>query len=246
MQREQFLAHAELEDRHWWFTGRRAILKRVVAAVAPPGQGMALLDIGCGTGGNVAAFAGGYAVLGLDPSNDAIELARARFPAVRFEQTADPEVGREHLQRGGVLLMSDVLEHVADDQELLDRAIAVVPSGGHLELTAPADPALWSRHDVDFGHFRRYRSEQFQALWRGAPVEQRLLSSFNSRLRPLIAAMRRVAPGLGNNLHVPVGPLNGMLRRIFAGEAGALVAAIDRGLPPFRRGVSLVAVLRKR
>jgi hypothetical protein len=145
-----------------------------------------------------------------------------------------------------VLLMSDVLEHVANDQELLNRAIAVVPSGSHLVLTVPADPALWSQHDVDFGHFRRYRREHFQALWRNAPVDERLLSPFNARLRPLIAALRRLAPGTSNNLKLPVGPLNGFLQRVFAGEAAALVNAIDRNAPPFRRGVSLIAVLRKR
>ena len=87
--------------------------------------------------------------------------------------------------------------------------------------------------------------DDFQALWRDASVEERLLSPFNARLRPLIAAIRKVAPDTGNNLRLPAGPLNWLLDRIFAGEAPALVAALDRHIQAFHRGVSLVAVLRK-
>lgn len=246
MQHEQYAAHAEFENRHWWFTGRRAILRELIHAVARPRAGVALVDIGCGTGGNAAALAAEYNVLGLDPSADAIGFARARFPAVRFVQTDDPESGRAHLVRGGVVLILDVLEHVADDRSLLARAVDVLPPGGHLVLTVPADPALWSRHDTQYGHFRRYRSEEFRALWRDAPVEERLLTSFNARLRPVIATIRRFTRDQGSDFEIPAGALNAVLRRIFAGEAGALVRAIDSGKSAFSRGVSLAAVLRKR
>ncbi len=249
MQREQFLAHAELEDHHWWFTARREILRAVVAAVAPPAAGLALLDVGCGTGGNAAAFATSYRTMGIDPSPDAIALARQRFPTVRFERSDDPAVGREHLAGGGVLLMTDVLEHVAGDHELFARAVAVVPSGSHLVITVPADPTLWSSHDVEFGHVRRYQPETLRALWRDAPVDERLFSPYNARLLRLIRFWRRFAPrrgGGGGDLRVGAGPFTGWLRRQFAAEAGPLVAAIDRGTAPYAAGVSLIAVLRRR
>jgi len=246
MQREQFIAHSRLEDRHWWFTARREILRALLRAVAPPGRGTALVDIGCGTGGNSAAFAAEYDVLGLDPSADAIALARARFPNVDFVQSADPGVARAHMAKGGAILMTDVLEHVADDRALLHAAIAITPPGSHLVLTVPCDPGLWSRHDTQFGHFRRYLAADFRALWSDAPVETRLLTPFNARLRPVIATIRRFTRDGGSDLHIPSGPLNRMLHRIFAGEAHALVGAIDRDSPPFRRGVSLAAVLRRR
>lgn len=246
MQREQFEAHAALEDRHWWFTARREILRQLLHAIAPPHQRVVLVDLGCGTGGNAAAFAREYRVLGLDPSPDAIALARRRFPDVAFLQSDDPGRGAEHLAPGGVLLMTDVLEHVADDAGLLARAVAVVPSGGHLLLTVPADPRLWSRHDTQFGHFRRYRIEEFRALWRTLPVTERLLSPYNARLRPIIAAIRRFTRDGGSDLAIPTPGLNAALHRVFAGEARALVRAVDTGRPPFRRGVSIAAILRKK
>jgi SAM-dependent methyltransferase len=248
--RELFRTHARLEDRHWWFTARREILRALVNRVALPGTGLAMADVGCGTGGNAAAFASAYRVLGIDPSPDAIALARKRFPAIAFAQSDTPEAVRSHLAGGGVLLMTDVLEHVADDQQLFAAAVDVVPPGGHLVITVPAEPALWSGHDVIFGHFRRYQLESFRALWRDAPVECRLLSPFNARLYPVIALIRRLRQGRPptphGDLSVPSGPFNAMLRQVFAGERGALLAAVDRGTMPFARGVSLVAVLRRR
>ena len=246
MQLEQFEAHARLEERHWWFTARRAILLRILQAIAPPGSPVA--DVGCGTGGNAAAISrAGYKVLGLDPSPEAIALAEERFPDVVFRCTDQPAEARTHLSDRGTLLMTDVLEHVEGDGALLRDAVAATPSGGHLLLTVPADPSLWSGHDVAFGHKRRYVVESFRALWHGEPVQERLCSHYNARLWPLIAAVRRMGTrgNGGGDLDVPVGPLNAVFRAVFQSEAGALVAALDGGAAPFARGVSLVAVLRK-
>jgi hypothetical protein len=109
----------------------------------------------------------------------------------------------------------------------------------------PSDPELWSRHDIQFGHFRRYRIEEFRRLWRDAPVVERLLTPYNARLRPLIVAIRRFTRDSGSDLGIPAAGLNRLLHRIFAGEARAMVRALDTGTRPFSRGVSFAAVLRK-
>src|SRR5260221_11927317 len=48
--------------------------------------GNALLDIGCGTGGHITFLEQHYSVEGLDISPAMLEIARKRFPAVRFHQ----------------------------------------------------------------------------------------------------------------------------------------------------------------
>ncbi len=247
MQPDQFAAHARVEEHHWWFTARRTILLRLLAAVAEPGAAVA--DIGCGTGGNAAAVAAaGHPVLGLDASPEAVAHATARFPMAAFRLSGQAMEAAPHLAAGGVALLTDVLEHVADDRALLSDVVGALPVGGHLILTVPADPMLWSAHDTAFGHHRRYDREMLAALVGEQPVTVRLLSPFNSRLRPLVALRRRwgrATSSPGGDLDMPVGPFNQVLHRIFASEAAPLVAALDRGTAPFRRGVSLIAVLRR-
>ncbi len=84
MQHEQFQLHADIEQRHWWFVARRQILCRLVAEVLLPSPETVVIDVGCGTGGNIAALAPQYRCVGIDTSDEAIELARQRFAQVQF------------------------------------------------------------------------------------------------------------------------------------------------------------------
>jgi hypothetical protein len=61
----------------------------------------------------------------------------------------------------------DVLEHVQEDNrflaEIVDRYLA---KGGHLIVTVPAFPFLYSRHDALLAHYRRYGRKQLVRLVR--------------------------------------------------------------------------------
>ena len=55
-----------------------------------------------------------------------------------------------------LVLMLDVLEHIEDDRQALASAYSTLKPGGHLLVTVPALPWLWSRHDEANAHYRRY------------------------------------------------------------------------------------------
>lgn len=250
MHPDLFRLHAENESRHWWFVARRRIVTRLVHAVLRPGEGRTVVDVGCGTGATLAALADDYVCAGFDTSADAIAWARRRFPHVRFERGAIPDA----LQgtAADLVLVMDVMEHVRDDFLLLSQLLATVPPGAHVLVTVPADVALWSPHDVAFAHFRRYDRARLTALWEGLPVSVRLLSHFNSRLYPAIRAARfvsqlygRGAGMAGTDVTLPPPPINALLRRAFEGEGRALESMIDGRRRSFRRGVSLIALLRR-
>ena len=84
MHSAQFQLHAQIEERHWWFVARRQILTTVVNAVLPPSPETTIVDVGCGTGANLAGLAGQYECIGIDSSSQAIRLASVRYPEVRF------------------------------------------------------------------------------------------------------------------------------------------------------------------
>lgn len=245
-----FDLHARVEDTHWWFTGRREIMRRLVGCVTPTGG--IVVDVGCGTGANIAALADRYRVFGVDTSPDALRHARAHFPAVRFiEGTAASALPALPGPADCVLLM-DVLEHVADDFSLLESVLAPLPVGSHIILTVPADMRLWSGHDIAFQHYRRYDPARLAAIWSSQPIRVRLLSFFCSRLywpiRAVRAFRRRFTPRLQaahSDLSTPPSLVNQPLRRLFAAEQMPLAAAIDQGTRPFHHGSSLIAVLER-
>ncbi|NNM25953.1 MAG: class I SAM-dependent methyltransferase [Phycisphaerales bacterium] len=252
MNPELFDLHAEVELTHWWFVARRAILRRVLASVVPPGTDRVVIDVGCGTGANIAALASDYEVIGIDTTESAIDLARERFPAVPFVCGFAPGDLGPDAARADAFLLMDVLEHVPDDTAVLAPLVEQLSPGGVVLITVPADMRLWSEHDESFGHYRRYDATRLRAAFDGLPVRERLLSPFNARLYPVVRSIRflsqlrgRAWGRSGSDLDVPAAPINGMLRRIFAGESGRLVDLVAGKGRPFRRGVSLMAVLER-
>ncbi|MEX0677073.1 MAG: class I SAM-dependent methyltransferase [Pirellulales bacterium] len=253
MQSAQFQLHAEIEDRHWWFVARRQILTDVIHAIVPPSPPATIVDVGCGTGANLAGLAEQYERIGIDTSADAIRLAKSRFPRVQFIHGLAPRDLGPIMDRAGLILLSDVLEHVPDDFELFSELLAAARPGAFFLITVPADLALWSEHDRAFGHYRRYDSARLEQLWQGLPARPVFISPFNARLYPIVKAIRgwnrlrhKSSGEAGTDFQMP-GPLvNRTLERCFAGERHKLVR-LARGdaVSPYRRGVSLIALIRR-
>ncbi|HEV2969964.1 MAG TPA: class I SAM-dependent methyltransferase [Pirellulales bacterium] len=252
MQSPQFQLHAEIEERHWWFVGRRRILRALVGQILPPSPDTTVIDVGCGTGANLASLAGDYRCIGIDTSPEAIRLAQRRYPAVQFIQGFAPaDLGRL-VDDARLVLMMDVLEHVPDDFRLFSQISAAVRPGAYLLITVPADQRLWNRHDESFGHYRRYDRERLTQLWEGLPLKPLLVSHFNSRLYPLIKTVRainrrrgEVAGVAGTDFRIPSPPVNRLLENIFAGERGTLCNSLRRHRDGYRKGVSLIALLQR-
>ena len=253
MQEKQFHLHSQLEETHWWFTGRREIVRRLIRQTLPPIGRPLVVDIGCGTGGNLAALSEGYDCVGWDPSEEGIRLARQRFPRTRF-LTGSLEEALAGLPRpADLLLLMDVLEHIEEDSPFFSRLTAAIRPGGYALITVPAGMELWSPHDVSFGHFRRYNRRQLEQLWEGRPFRPLLLSYYNTRLYPLVRGIRLFTRWRGQavgeartDLGLPRAPINRLLTRIFSGESGFLARQLKEGQAGgFRRGVSLIALLQK-
>ncbi len=247
-----FELHASIEERHWWFVARRRIMRALLERVVPPGEDRLVVDVGCGTGANIAALAGGYRCVGIDTAAPAIELAARRYPRVRFVRGRAPDALADDAAAADAFLMMDVLEHVEDDFALFSAVAAAAHAGAHLLVTVPAVPRLWSAHDERFGHWRRYTSDRLARLWDGLPLEPLLLTHFNARLYPLVATIRALgrATGLtvgreGSDLGAPPPLANRALEACFAGERRRLLRALDRRAAPYTRGVSLLALLRR-
>jgi SAM-dependent methyltransferase len=228
----------DLEDGHWWFRGRRAVLWAMLQRVGVP-SAPRLLDAGCGTGRNLAEFqALGGTAAGVDPSPEAIAFCHRRgLHGVR-------EAGLEALPFGDgefdLILATDVLEHIERDDLAARELRRVAAPAALLMVTVPAYQWLWSHHDDSHHHQRRYTLRALRARLAGAGWRPVLQTYFNSLLLPPIAAVRTLARGRdGSDYELTEGPMNRVLELPMRAEA----AAIGRGVR-FPAGVSIGMVCR--
>ena len=117
-------------------------------------------------------------------------------------------------RRFNVILLLDVLEHIEQETEFLSRIVAQnLYENGTVLLSVPAWPILFSEHDVQLRHFRRYRPTQGRRLLKQSGLEIiREGGLFHSLLVPrafdLLASSFGRKPLTGNNLgHWDHGPI---------------------------------------
>ncbi|MFL6721870.1 MAG: class I SAM-dependent methyltransferase [Sphingomonas sp.] len=242
MERILYSQMAELDERHWWYRARREILAELIRREARPPHGAAILEIGCGTGHNLAMLGdfGHVDALELDDEARAISekrLGRAVMSAPLPELAGVPD---RHYDLIGAF---DVIEHIDDDRASLASIAAKLKRGGKLVMAVPAHQWMWSAHDVVNHHKRRYSKRSLKALINGSPMSLVKIGYFNSLLFPLAVAARGASKLRGADnaeLRLPPAPLNAALEKIFAAER-YLVGRLP--LPP---GLSLFAVASAR
>jgi SAM-dependent methyltransferase len=125
---------------------------------------------------------------GVDPSSEAVQFCKTRgFDSVH-------RAGLEELpfedSSFDLIAATDVLEHIAAEQEALIELRRVVTPGGALLLTVPAYMWLWTQEDVNLHHQRRYTKRRLLNVLRDAGWEPQIATYFNSLLLPPIAAVR--------------------------------------------------------
>jgi SAM-dependent methyltransferase len=236
-------AMLELDDRHWWYRGRRRIIRSELDRL-PLRAGARVLDAGCGSGRTLEELGGYGEVFGIELDPGAADVARARG-------CGEVLVGRlEELpwEDGYFDLITclDVIEHTPDDRVTLRELRRVCRPGGFLLVTVPAYQGLWSMHDVANHHYRRYSRGRLRASAGDAGWRVRRMTSFNGLLLGPAAAVRLAErrllrqPDSDYKPELTLGPewLNSALEQPLRWEARWL--ARGRRLPA---GLSLLAVL---
>ena len=177
----------ELEDDHWWFRGRRAVIQALVTHAGPLPGGARVLDAGCGTGRNLHEYARLGQAEGIEPSQTAVDYCRERGLAVQ-------QAGLESLPfedgRFDIVFASDVLEHVEGDVFAFRELHRVARPGAAFVITVPAYTWLWSHHDDSHHHVRRYTRGLLARHARAGGWRPVFASYFNTVLLPPIALVR--------------------------------------------------------
>jgi len=230
----------ELEDRYWWFVGRRRLaLKLLQAHVAK--EKPDVLDLGCGTGVVLRELASWANPVGLDMSELALDFCRKRSLTHLIQGDGAQLPVRD--QSVDAIIGLDIFEHIEDDAAAFAEAYRVLRPGGILVLSVPAFKSLWGPHDVALMHFRRYRKEEVRQRLEAAGFRMRRASYSVFFLFPIVVIWRlfekqKRGPAKASLVSVPPWA-NGILISLQNIEA-SLVSGMD--LP---WGSSVIAVAER-
>jgi SAM-dependent methyltransferase len=171
-----------------------------------------ILDVGCGDGLFFERLEQFGRVEGLEPDASIVRDPRwrDRIWPVALGSNRDRRVSGPY----DLILMLDVLEHIADDIGALKSARDLLGPGGCLLLTVPALPWLWSRHDEINEHQRRYDPQTLRSALATAELHvQTVRFFFCWTVLPLIVR-RWVVPADRDHGHedevvrIPPRPIN--------------------------------------
>jgi SAM-dependent methyltransferase len=193
-----------LEHEHFWFTGRRRLVERLLERHV--GRVGAAVDVGSGTGSLLSLLDHHAAeVVGIDPLAGAGRVSVGAAERLPF---ADESID--------LVTALDVLEHVDDRAAVVEFARVLRPRGWVI-LTVPAFPSLWSERDQRAAHLRRYRRGGLTALLGEASFDVVETAYYQFALFPALVASRIAArfrpAAVVREEDVPPG-LNWTLRRI--------------------------------
>ena len=242
MEQHTYSIMYEVEENHWWFVGRRHILRsfvaRIVASLSQPRP--QILDIGCGTGANLEMLAEFGAAQGVDVSTEALAFCRTRG----LDQVRQGEAEKLPYENSTFDLVTalDVVEHLDDDLAGLKEMKRVLRPDGRALLFVPAFMFLWGVQDDVSNHRRRYTLSGIKTVLRSAGFEveratyANITFFFPILLGRLLMRVTGYRPASENN--ITISGLNGVLGKLFKAESAFL------GHLNFPFGVSIICVAR--
>src|SRR5690348_4925133 len=186
---EHFASLAALEEGHFWFRARNELIVHVLQRFFPRARSM--LEIGCGTGYVLRGITESLPDLRVSGSEIFLEglgFAARRLPAADLFQMDARRIPYE--SEFDVIGAFDVIEHIEEDEQVLQEAHRALHPGGGILITVPQHPWLWSAQDENACHVRRYQHRELREKLHAAGFKIIFSSSFVSLLLPLLLASR--------------------------------------------------------
>jgi SAM-dependent methyltransferase len=179
----------EQEARSFWFAGRNQLIAWALGRWFRTAR--SFFELGCGTGvvlGALRECRPDLALAGGEPFTSGLEVARSRLPGVPLYQLDGRRLPFE--EEFDVVGAFDVLEHIEEDEQVLEQMHQAAKPGGGILVSVPQHPWLWSAVDDFSLHRRRYTKGELVRKIEAAGFEVTKATSFVSLLLPAVALSR--------------------------------------------------------
>jgi SAM-dependent methyltransferase len=135
-----------------------------VADLCLPHLGGTVLDVGAGFGAITAHVTPGRTVTALDTSLTCAEALRSRFADAPNVTVVHGDLSALGEARFDSILLTNVLEHIADDTGFLNDLQRRLLPGGRIVIYVPALNGLYTGWDRKVGHYRRYSNRRLTGV----------------------------------------------------------------------------------
>jgi SAM-dependent methyltransferase len=186
---EYFAELARLEAKSFWFRSRNRLIIWALLHYFP--KVASFLEIGCGTAfvlSGIAQVRPDIRLAGSEIFSQGLAFAAERLPVAELMQMDARHI--PYASEFDVIGAFDVLEHIVEDETVLQEIGKALKPGGGMLLTVPQHQFLWSATDESARHVRRYNAHDLRQKVERAGFAVLRMTSFVSLLLPLMLASR--------------------------------------------------------
>ncbi len=229
-----------LESTHFWFKCRRDFIVSIVKNLYKSGGHV--LDVGCASGHLLEALQAlpGAVSVGIDVSEEAKRICDAKGFKMHL---ADVTNEMDMWYTFDCIIASDVLEHILDDEKAVLNFENMLTKNGRLIIFVPAFNFLWSYHDIQNKHCRRYSKKQLEDILKRAGFIIERSSYWNSFLFfpvLLLRVLKKIIGKKSDDLSPLPRLLNTFFGKILALENLLLLKGVNLPI-----GLSVFCIARK-
>lgn len=132
----------------FWTASRNDVLLKLIS-------GSPVFDVGAGSGILIKELVKRkFDVYALDVEKRACELC-SHFTKNTICSSFD-RLDIRNLPKFKTIVLADVIEHVENDSDFLQKAHELLEKNGELIISVPYSMFLWTKNDIERGHKRRY------------------------------------------------------------------------------------------
>jgi SAM-dependent methyltransferase len=163
---QEFLSYHINEKNHWWYVGRRNILRKFLNLIEFKNQ-KSVLEIGIGAGGNLIYLFNEFKErFGLEIDENALNFAKKNLTEGINLKQGDANLLNSYQYNVDCIALCDVLYHekILSCEEVINSCFNKLNQNGYLLITDGAFNFLKGNHSHNVGHGRRFTKKELNTL----------------------------------------------------------------------------------